>query len=150
MLYEVITAKTIIEMMPEHKTYCEVFAGAGCVYFSKQPEKAEVINDIDGDLVSFYRVLQNHLEEFLKQFKYLLVSREVFEDWMQQMEAGGLTDIQRAARYYYLQRLAWGGHVRKKTFGVGVERAPRINLLRLEENLSEIHLRMCHTRNNFV
>jgi len=38
-----LLAKTIIEMMPEHKTYCEVFAGAGSVYFRKQPEKAEVM-----------------------------------------------------------------------------------------------------------
>ena len=58
-------SKTIIEMMPAHKAYCEVFAGAAWVFFRKPPSQYEVINDLDSDLVCFYRVLQNHLEEFL-------------------------------------------------------------------------------------
>ncbi len=62
--------------LPPHKACCEVFAGAAWVFFRKEPSKYEVINDLDGDLVCFYRVLQNHLEEFLKQFKWLLASME--------------------------------------------------------------------------
>ena len=61
---------------------------------------------------------------------------------MEKTTAGGLTDIQRAARYYYLQRHAFAGKVRERTFGVGPVRRPRINLLRVEEELSEIHLRL--------
>jgi len=98
-------SETIIKMVPEHKTYCEVFAGAAWVFFRKEPSRYETINDLDSDLIIFYRVLQNHVEEFLRQFKWLLSSREWFEDWKRQQEAGGLTDIQRAARYYYLQRV---------------------------------------------
>jgi len=135
-------SKTIIGMIPEHQAYCEVFAGAGWVFFRKEPSKYEVINDLDSDLVCFYRVLQNHLEEFLKQFKWLLSSREWFEDWKRQQKAGGLTDIQRGARYYYLQRHSFGGRVRGRTFGMAPMRMPRINLLRLEEELSEVHLRL--------
>ena len=135
-------ANTIIEMMPEHKSYCEVFAGAAWVFFKKPMSKYEVINDLDSDLVVFYRVLQNHLEEFLRQFKWLLSSREWFEDWKRQQAAGGLTDIQRAARYYYLQRLCFGGRVRGRVFGTAPMHNPRINLLRIEEELSEVHLRL--------
>lgn len=135
-------AKSIIEMIPEHEAYCEVFAGAAWVFFRKEPSKYETINDLDSDLVTFYRVLQNHLEEFLRQFKWVLSSREWFEDWKRQQEAGGLTDIQRAARYYYLQRHCFGGRVRNRTFGTAPLRRPRINLLRLEEELSEVHLRL--------
>lgn len=101
----------IISLIPDHKIYCEVFAGAGWVFFRKDPSKSEVLNDLDSDLISFYRVLQNHLEEFLKQFKWLLQSREQFEDWKSQLDGRGLTDIQKAARYYYLQRLCFGGRV---------------------------------------
>lgn len=101
-----------------------------------------MINDLDSDLVTFYRVLQNHLEEFLKQFKWLLSSREWFEDWKRQQDAGGLTDIQRAARYYYLQRLCFGGRVKGKTYGTAPLHRPRINLLRMETELSEVHLRL--------
>jgi DNA adenine methylase len=56
-------------MIPECKQYCEVFAGAAWIFFRKEQSASEVINDLDGDLISFYRVVQNHLEEFLKQFK---------------------------------------------------------------------------------
>ena len=135
-------AKTIIEMIPKHKSYCEAFAGAAWVFFRKEPSKYEVINDLDSDLVCFYRVLQNHLEEFLKQFKWLLASREWFEDWKRQQSAGGLTDIQRAARYYYLQRLCFGGRVRNRSYGYAAMKRPMINLLRMEEELSEVHLRL--------
>jgi DNA adenine methylase len=135
-------SKTIIEMMPAHKAYCEVFAGAAWVFFRKPPSKYEVINDLDSDLICFYRVLQNHLEEFLRQFKWLLASREWFEDWKRQQAAGGLTDIQRATRYYYLQRLCFAGRVRGRTYGASPMSRPRINLLRIEEELSEVHLRL--------
>lgn len=135
-------SETIIKMIPEHRAYCEVFAGAAWVFFRKEPSRYETINDLDSDLIVFYRVLQNHLEEFLKQFKWLLSSREWFEDWKRQQEAGGLTDIQRAARYYYLQRHSFAGRVKSRTFGPGPMRRPRINLLRIEEELSEVHLRL--------
>lgn len=135
-------ARTIIGMIPEHLTYCEPFCGAAWVFFGKEPSRYEIINDLDSDLIAFYRVLQNHLEEFLKQFKWILSSREWWEDWYRQQKAGGLTDIQRAARYYYLQRLAWGGKVKSKVFGTSTERSPRINLLRLEEELSAVYLRL--------
>jgi len=135
-------ARTIIQMIPKHEAYCEVFAGAAWVFFQKDPSKYETINDLDSDLVVFYRVLQNHLEEFIKQFKWLLVSREWFKDWKRQIEAGGLTDIQRAARYYYLQRAAFGGKVKGRVFGSNPLRYPKVNLLRLEEELSAVHLRL--------
>jgi DNA adenine methylase len=135
-------AQTIIDLIPEHKTYCEVFAGAAWVFFRKEPSKFEIINDLDSDLIAFYRVLQHHLEEFLKQFKWLLSSREWFEDSKRQQEAGGLTDIQRAARYYYLQRQSFGGKVRGRVFGCSSDRGPRINFLRLEEDLSDLYLRL--------
>jgi DNA adenine methylase len=135
-------SKTIIPLIPEHSMYCEVFAGAAWVFFRKEPSRYEVINDLDGGLVAFYRVLQNHLEEFLRQFKWLLSSHEWWGDWQRQFEAGGLTDIQKAARYYYIQRHGFGGKVKGKNWGAPVNHSPRINLLRMEEELSAIHLRL--------
>lgn len=138
-------AKQIISLIPEHKTYAEVFSGGAWIFFSKEPSKSEVINDLDSDLISFYRVVQKHLEEFLKQFKWLLTSREWFKDWKDQLEGRGLTDIEKAARYYYVQRLAFGGRVRNRSFGIATDgRPPRINILRLEEEMSAIHLRLAN------
>lgn len=132
----------IINKIPDHLTYVECFAGAAWVFFRKEPSKIEVLNDRDGDLVSFYRVLQNHFEEFIKQFKWFLLSRQQFTEWNAQLETGGLTDIQKAARYYFVQRQCFGGRVKGRTFGVAPETLPKINLLRMEEELSDVHLRL--------
>ncbi len=71
-------ARKIASLIPPHETYAEAFAGAGWVFFAKTESRYESINDLNSDLISFYRVLQNHLEEFCKQFKFLLSSREWF------------------------------------------------------------------------
>ncbi len=135
-------ADTIIPLIPAHRHYGEAFAGGGWVFFRKPPSRVESLNDINSDLISFYRVLQYHLEEFCRQFKWLLSSRELFNDFLRQRDADGLTEIQRAARFYYLQRQAFGGKITGQTFGVHHSSAPRINLLRLEEELSAVHLRL--------
>ena len=50
-----LLAKTIVAMMPEHKTYIEAFSGAASVFWSKKPSDVEVLNDKDADLIRFYR-----------------------------------------------------------------------------------------------
>jgi len=134
-------ADRIIKLMPPHDRYGEAFTGAGWVFFRKPQTRLESLNDINGDLVAFYRVLQNHLEEFCRQFKWLLTSRELFDDFKRQQDARGLTDIQRASRFYYTQRLAFAGR-RDGVFGVDKSSPPRINLVRMEEELSQVHLRL--------
>lgn len=53
-----------------------------------------------------------------------------------------LTDIQSAARFYYLQQNCFGGRVEGRTFGMAMTSPPGLNLLRLEETLSAAHLRL--------
>ena len=138
-------SRQIIDMIPDHTTYCEVCFGGGWVFFRKDESKYEIINDLDSDLIAFYRCVKNHLVEFISQFKWLLASREQFEDYKSQLSGRGLTDIQKAVRYYYLQRQAFGGKVAGRTFGTAVAMPPRINLLRVEEDLSDVHLRLTRT-----
>lgn len=134
-------AKHIIPVMPEHQCYCEPFAGGAALFFLKPPAKAEVLNDINGDVINLYRVLAHHLEEFVRQFRWALVSRQMFE-WAQMSEPETLTDIQRAGRFYYLQRLTFGGKVEGQTFGTSTTGGARLNLLRIEEDLSAAHIRL--------
>jgi DNA adenine methylase len=87
-------------LFPRHECYVEVFAGGAALYFLRpMPAKTEVLNDIHGELVNLYRVVQNHLEEFVRQFKSALSSRQVFK-WQQEASPETLTDIQRAARFF--------------------------------------------------
>ena len=137
-------AKHILPLFPAHTCYVEPFCGAAALYFLKTPSKTEVINDINGELVNLYRVVKHHLEEFVRQFKWALVSRQIFK-WLQDTPEETLTDIQRAARFYYLQKQAFGGKVADHTFGTSTTSAPRFNLLRIEEELSMAHLRLSRT-----
>jgi DNA adenine methylase len=105
------------------------------------PAEVEVLNDVNGELVNLYRVVQHHLEEFVRQFKWALTSRDVFK-WLQITRPETLTDIQRAARFFYLQQNAFGGKVNGQTFRTATTTPPGLNLLRLEENLSAAHLRL--------
>lgn len=134
-------AKHILPVFPEHACYVEPFAGAAALFFMKEPVKVEILNDINLDLITLYRVVQHHLEEFLRQFKWALTSRKIYE-WLQDTPPETLTDIQRAARFYYLQKLSFGGKVQGQNFGTATTSPARLNLLRIEEELSEAHLRL--------
>lgn len=131
----------LCKKIPEHQCYVELFAGGAALFFMReQQSKVEVINDLNGDLVNLYRVVQHHLEEFVRQFKWALISRQMFE-WLKSASTDLMTDIQRAARFYYLQHTAFGAKVIGQNFGTATTARP-VNLLRIEEQLSEAHLRL--------
>jgi site-specific DNA-adenine methylase len=69
-------ADRIIERMPAHTAYCEVFAGAAWVLFKKPESKVEIINDINRELVTLYRCVKHHLPELVQQFRWLLIARQ--------------------------------------------------------------------------
>lgn len=132
---------TIIPLIPEHKGYVEVFAGAAWLLFRKPPSDVEIINDINRDLTTLYRVIQHHLEEFIRYFKWMLVSREEFERF-KVLDPALMTDIQRSARFYYLVKMGFGAKITNPSFGISATQKPRLNLVRIEEDLSEAHLRL--------
>src|SRR5438270_12309923 len=90
-------AKTIISLLPEHTTYVEPFAGGAQVFFHKEPSKVEVLNDLDGEVVNFYKVCQWHHEELIRFMQFWPASRELHA-WMSRANAALLTYAQRAAR----------------------------------------------------
>jgi DNA adenine methylase len=136
-------AERIVELIPEdHTCYCEPFCGAAWVFFNRDtPSQVEVINDADGDLVNFWRICQNHLEEFLRYYRFAVVSRKIFEiEGMKRVET--LTDVQRAVRYYYLQKACFGGKTSGRTFGTSALSPSGLNLTTIEERLLEVHWRL--------
>ncbi len=138
-------AKTIISKIPDHTCYVEVFAGGASVFFAKEPSQTEVINDLDKDLVTLYRVIKHHPEELYRQYKFSLVSRSEF-DREQQVNPETLTDVQRAARYLFLQKCAFGGHVTGQTFGTATTGKPRFNLLTLESTIEQAWQRLINVQ----
>ncbi|RSF09272.1 DNA adenine methylase [Achromobacter aegrifaciens] len=135
-------ADRILPHFPKHSCYVEPFAGGAALLFARpEPAKVEVLNDINGDLVNLYRVVQHHLEEFVRQFKWALTSRQMFK-WQKETRPETLTDIQRAARFYYLMQNCFSGKLEGMSFGTATTAPPGLNLLRLEETLSAAHLRL--------
>lgn len=93
--------KTIIEMLPEHTCYVELFMGAGWVYFGKKPSKVEVVNDIDSELVNLFKMLKYHAPEVERLLQYEFSGRDIFEEY-KYATLEQLTEIHRAIRFLYV------------------------------------------------
>lgn len=136
-------AETIIHRIERtpHKLYAEPFVGQGGV-FLRRPFKAqgEVINDINREVVTLFRVLQRHYVAFLEMMKWQLTSRAEFER-LRSIDPDTLTDLERAARFLYLQRTTFGGRVRGQTFGVFLGPA-RFDVTKLVPILEAAHERL--------
>ncbi len=103
--------KKILEQFPNpdsFKRYIEVFGGAGWVLFASDKHAAmEVFNDANGELINLYRIVKHHPEALQKELEWLLMSREQFFDELNR-NTRGMTDIQRAARFYCLIKESFG------------------------------------------
>lgn len=126
----------------EHRSYIEPFVGMGGVFLRRAVRPSvEVINDLSGDVANLFRVARRHVEPLIEDFSYLLASRAEFER-QQRVDPTTLTDIERAARFLYLQRLAFGGRVEGRTFGVRRDQSSRIQLSQLRAELRALHQRL--------
>ncbi|MVA56257.1 DNA adenine methylase [Agrobacterium vitis] len=131
----------MIEAMP-HQTYAEPFVGMGGVFFRRrQAPRTEVINDRSGDVVNLFRILQRHYPQFMDTLKFQITSRREFER-LKACDPATLTDLERAARFIYLQKLAFGGKVSGQNFGVQHGSSARFNLTRLAPLLEDVHERL--------
>jgi DNA adenine methylase len=134
-------ATKIIALLPEHTTYVEPFAGGAQVLFHKQPSNVEVLNDLDLDIVNFFRVCQWHYEELVRYLRFCLVSRKLHELHLK-TDPSVLTDIQRAGRFFYLQKNSFGGLVLKQKFHYGVTQPSNYNPERIPEIIEKAHERL--------
>lgn len=127
--------KIILEQFPaEYGRYIEVFSGAGWILFAKERRvKLEVYNDMDGRLVNLFRCVKYHPEALQKELDWTLNSREQFFDARE--EARGLTDIQRAARFFVLIKESFGTDC--QSFGVRAK-----DLAKAADYLKEVSKRL--------
>lgn len=138
-------ANQIIATFPTHETYVEAFAGGAQVLFRKAPSKVEVLNDLDGEMVNFFRVCQLHYEELIRYLRFMLVSRKWF-DLLLATDPATLTDIQRAARQFYLQKNSYAGLVRNPTIRRSLTHPPGFNPERIPALIEETHQRLARVQ----
>lgn len=128
-----------IEAIP-HECYAEPFVGMGGVFLRRNlVPKAEVINDASRDVATFFRILQRHYPQFMDALRFQITSRAAFER-LCRTDPDTLTDLERAARFLYVQRLSYGGKVAGRSFGVDTR--ARFNLNTLGSRLEELHERL--------
>lgn len=137
-------AKRLVGRINEigHETYAEAFVGMGGVFLRRDLRpKCEVINDLNEDVATFFRVLQNHYVAFTEMIRHQISSRANFEKLARQ-DPSTLTDLQRSARFLYLQRLAFGGKVNGRNFGVTPGSGARFDVTKIVPMLEDLSERM--------
>lgn len=97
-------ASWIIGKYPPHTCYVEPFCGGAAVLFAKQPSTYEVINDLDGDVVNFFRVLREQTGELVRQLELTPFARAEYELSHKPCD----DPLERARRFYVKCRQSWG------------------------------------------
>lgn len=112
-------ASQIVSLMPPHRSYLEPFFGSGAVLFNKPPSAIETVNDIDGDIVNFFRVLREQPEKLAMFISLTPYSRDVFND---AHEDRGTSDFERAYKFAIRSKMGFGFKTYTKTgFKVDVQ-----------------------------
>ncbi|MBS4773446.1 MAG: DNA adenine methylase [Proteobacteria bacterium] len=139
-----ILAKTIVPIIAQipHNIYCEPFMGMGGVFFrrAKRP-KCEAINDINSEIVNMFRMVEKFPNYLADMLKFKICSRAEFKRMLATPPLL-LTELERAVRYLYIQKNAFGGKAQHQAFGVATERAGRFNAERLIPQIKELHQRL--------
>jgi DNA adenine methylase len=131
----------LIEATP-HTLYAEPFIGMGGVFFRRAARpKCEVINDLSSDVITLFRVLQRHYTPFIEMLRWQLASRAEFER-LAATNPTTLTDLERAARFLYLQKTAFGGKIEGRNFGRIYDGPSRFDITKLVGLLEDVHDRL--------
>lgn len=101
--------------------------------------RTEIINDWSTDVATLFRVLQRHYVAFLDMLRFQLTTREAF-DRLQKVDPSTLTDLERSARFLYLQRVGYSGKVAGRAFAM--DNRARFDVTRLQPVLEDLHERL--------
>jgi DNA adenine methylase len=99
-------ADKIRKYFPAHAIYIEPFFGAGGMFFNKAFADHNFLNDIDKEVINFFRVIQNNSQEFTEYVESLPIHSDLFEDFANNRNG---SDIYRAARLVYLSNYSYLG-----------------------------------------
>lgn len=153
--------KWIISHFPDHYTYVEPFGGGASVLLQKNPSPLEVYNDIDGDVVNYFRVLRDHPDELIRAINLTPFSREEYNQafkpvpahlWFSLMRFRGvrLADLERARQLYIRSFQSYASHTDRMS-GWRWEKSKKSNRTALGSwNSSLVHLEAAAARMRMV
>lgn len=117
----------IIDKMPVHDTYVEVFGGSAGILFNKPRSKYEIYNDQNDDLTNFFAVLRDRPEELAEWLHAVPYSRTQYETWVTEFYDGYRPQdpIERAGRFFSLRYMQFAGDTSSANgFKVRAKRSP--------------------------
>ncbi|WP_232687978.1 DNA adenine methylase [Halobacterium zhouii] len=130
----------VINHLPEHECYVELFGGAASVLVNKEPASSEIYNDKDGDLIHFFRVLRDDPEGLVDWIDAVPYARELHERWVEQFYQGyrPKDDYACAGRFFYLRYSQWGAKYQGPSgFGTGKTRNQAVTFANKIEKLGD-------------
>ncbi len=138
-----LLAKTIIPLIDKipHNIYCEPFIGMGGIFFrrTKKP-KCEAVNDMNSEIVNMFRMVERFPDYLADMLRFKICSRAEFKRMLATPPLL-LTELERAVRYLYIQKNAFGGKTFSQVFGVALERT-RFDSERIIPQIHMLHKRL--------
>ncbi|AUV84720.1 adenine methyltransferase (plasmid) [Salinigranum rubrum] len=127
--------------MPDHRCYVEVFGGSGALLYNKPESTVEVYNDINDDLVQFFRTLRERREELVEWLRAVPYARTLYEEWVTDYFEGYRPedDIERAGRFFALRYMQFAGDISMVNgFKTRAKRSPARTFDNARERLDEL------------
>lgn len=135
--------KVIIPKIPAHKCYVEAMCGGAWLFFAKEPSKVEVLNDIDDQLINFFRVVKTAPYALKYELAWDLVSRKLFKQYRQELvEYQNLESVKKAKNFYYVLKCSYGGM--RNTFGYAKTIKPSLNFKRVDGIIHDAYERLMY------
>lgn len=106
----------LLPLLPTCHHYCEPFAGSGAVLINRSPASVETYNDIDGEVVNFFRVLRDHHEELVRAIALTPFSREEYYHAIND-SPDGISNVERARQFYIRARQTRTGLAQTASLG---------------------------------
>ena len=106
----------LLPLLPDAHHYCEPFSGSAAILLNRQPSPVETYNDIDGEVVNFFRVLRNSRESLVEAIGLTPFSREEFYLSLQ-TNGTKVSDLERARRFFVRARQARTGLAQTASLG---------------------------------
>lgn len=130
--------KTLLGLIPEHDIYAEVFAGSAKLLFAKEPSRHEVMNDLNGDVINFFRVAKHRPAELAEMFELECVHSGRFRELRGRTSASiAEPELDRALRFAYLVWYSFGAKGEHFASMTAQSPKPSRSLRRVRELLQE-------------